>query len=246
MEVNFSPYPLTKVSFEGFEFTIPDQSTYLLLTQAYYLRNANLHLNRHGGFLLDCAQAVRLAVYDDNRNLFWPLGDPVVESRDATTAWDSVKKKEPVLSDPDFKKEVESYFKNPSSLVPLGTPLLRDPDGGFWTFPQDDPAFQLFNPIPEFAPRNQAWERESKKFREEHPNCLVCGSKVDCQVHHKYPFHLYPDREMDPKYWRTLCRVHHLLVGHGMNWANFNPHVDEDIEYLNKMIEKCQKNIPES
>jgi hypothetical protein len=42
------------------------------------------------------------------------------------------------------------------------------------------------------------------------------------------PFHIRPNLELDPSNLITLCRGHHLYVGHNGNWKLWNPRVRED------------------
>jgi hypothetical protein len=87
--------------------------------------------------------------------------------------------------------------------------------------------------------RNAAWERESHKHVKAHPRCEVCGEKLkivngrcNLEVHHRFPYHLYPEREMDPRYWHVLCRAPHdchRLWGHFGDFKLFNPLLKECI-----------------
>lgn len=81
------------------------------------------------------------------------------------------------------------------------------------------------------TPRNSKFEGEAKKWLVG-KKCMICGGTLKLMAHHKYPFHLFPDLEMDENYWRPLCEGDHrlnchLLVGHGGNFEGFNPLVDE-------------------
>jgi hypothetical protein len=94
------------------------------------------------------------------------------------------------------------------------------------------PLFDAQHPVgaaPTFGtPRNPAWERESQEFRRANPHCHVCGTTEGCVVHHKYPLHLYPELEMDRRYWRTVCPRDHFLVDHLCDWRAYNPDCDQD------------------
>jgi hypothetical protein len=76
--------------------------------------------------------------------------------------------------------------------------------------------------------RNPAWDRESREFLRQNPHCVVCGTTAGCAAHHKYPVHLYPELEMDRRYWRTACPRDHFFVCHVADWKAFNPDVDDD------------------
>jgi hypothetical protein len=47
-------------------------------------------------------------------------------------------------------------------------------------------------------------------------------------VHHKMPFHIDQSLELNPQNLITLCRPHHYLAGHLMNWSSYNPQVVVD------------------
>lgn len=62
--------------------------------------------------------------------------------------------------------------------------------------------------------------------RERQPSCMACGSKVKLQVHHKRPFHLFPELELDRSNFITLCEGGrgsncHFLIGHGCDWRRY-------------------------
>jgi len=81
------------------------------------------------------------------------------------------------------------------------------------------------------TPRNPKFESASKLYLKG-KKCMICGGTLRLMAHHKYPFHLFPELEMDETHWRPLCEGDHrlnchLLVGHGGNFEGFNPLVDE-------------------
>ncbi len=86
--------------------------------------------------------------------------------------------------------------------------------------------------------RSPEWNQVRDEYIREHPICAVCGTAKDLQVHHKKPFHLYPELELDKnnlitlcisKYWGFNC---HLIAGHGGCNKYENPWIDEDIQKL--------------
>jgi 5-methylcytosine-specific restriction endonuclease McrA len=98
---------------------------------------------------------------------------------------------------------------------------------------------------PEFGgvARSSKWPAVMHAFLKGHPTCEVCGSKnkllAPLNIHHCQPYHLHPELELDPTNLITLCRPHHLLVGHLMNWSSFNKDVREDAKiWLNKVINR--------
>jgi 5-methylcytosine-specific restriction protein A len=83
------------------------------------------------------------------------------------------------------------------------------------------------------AKRSSHWPTVEHAYRKLHPVCEACGSDVRLNVHHKRPFHLHPELELDPSNLITLCmgpNECHLLIGHGDNFRAYNPNVDADVE----------------
>lgn len=80
--------------------------------------------------------------------------------------------------------------------------------------------------------RSTQWPKVRKEHLKLHPACAACGHTLMVQVHHKKPFHLHPELELDPKNFITLCECspsdHHLKLGHHGNWKDFNPTVEAD------------------
>ena len=72
-------------------------------------------------------------------------------------------------------------------------------------------------------------------------NCECCGRKgtflKPLQLHHRKPFHLQPELELDPDNIITLCGDCHLLVGHLMSFHSFNTSVKEDSKSWKERIE---------
>lgn len=88
--------------------------------------------------------------------------------------------------------------------------------------------------------RSLRWPALEKKFKKENPKCAACGSRKKLNVHHKKPFHLYPELELDPTNLITLCMDPttecHIKLGHGGNFKAYNPTVVEDVAKVNKNI----------
>lgn len=84
--------------------------------------------------------------------------------------------------------------------------------------------------------RSNGWPALEHEHLRLHPNCVVCGTKTGCVGHHIIPFHVNPNRELDPENLATLCPPHHLLVGHLMNWASYNDRVVEIAAMLASLI----------
>lgn len=71
------------------------------------------------------------------------------------------------------------------------------------------------------------------------PLCAVCNGKEKLQVHHKEPFHLKPELELNPDNLITLCEGStncHILFGHLKNFKSYNVNVVEDAAQWNKKL----------
>ena len=91
--------------------------------------------------------------------------------------------------------------------------------------------------------RSGHWPTVRKHHLEAHPACEVCGhSGEKVNVHHKLPFHLHPQLELDPSNLITLCEDEgfvncHLFVGHLGNFHGYNPDVETDaVEWKDKLL----------
>jgi len=79
--------------------------------------------------------------------------------------------------------------------------------------------------------RSPRWPHVEKLHLALHGRCAGCGSTVHLQVHHRKPFHLHPELELEPTNLITLCMDGpecHLRIGHGSNFRGYNPGVDPD------------------
>jgi len=78
------------------------------------------------------------------------------------------------------------------------------------------------------AVRSGQWPAVRKQHLALHPTCEVCGGTQKLEVHHKRPFHLHPNLELEPTNLVTLCEANkdgvncHLLFGHLGNFRSFN------------------------
>jgi len=96
--------------------------------------------------------------------------------------------------------------------------------------------------------RHPDWDKESKEFKQRMGMCCVCGARENLEVHHAFPYHLFPELEMDSHYWHVLCRLHHFEIGHLRSWVAWNPYVAKDIRFWNKRLCKAitgQGYVPE-
>lgn len=77
-------------------------------------------------------------------------------------------------------------------------------------------------------PRSPQWESMAHAHLKVQPYCQVCGTTHDLQVHHEYPFHVFPQFELDPSKLITMCGRDHLFIGHLGEWASWNVDVRAD------------------
>jgi 5-methylcytosine-specific restriction endonuclease McrA len=80
--------------------------------------------------------------------------------------------------------------------------------------------------------RSPHWDEARDEHLKRQPTCQVCGRRAFLNVHHIKPFHLSPELELVQENLITLCEGQsvncHLLFGHLLNWAKYNPNVVED------------------
>lgn len=98
----------------------------------------------------------------------------------------------------------------------------------------DIPEWDTLAPL--MAPRSGKWSTVEHQFKEKHPACEACGTKILVAVHHVKPFHLFPEDELEESNLISLCAPHHLLFGHLMNWRAWNPHVRTDVALWKEKI----------
>ena len=93
--------------------------------------------------------------------------------------------------------------------------------------------------------RSNKWGKVRKEHLKSNFCCKVCGNKKKLEVHHLLPFHLCPEKELDPTNLITLCESRksvncHLLFGHGLNYRDYNPDCVKDVEHFHDLIVNCQ------
>lgn len=91
--------------------------------------------------------------------------------------------------------------------------------------------------------RSHEWPKVEKAYLAMHPVCELCGSKKRLNVHHKKPFHMHPELELDMTNLITLCESGvlgkncHLLFGHLGNFKSVNPEVVDDVRIWGMKLE---------
>jgi anaerobic ribonucleoside-triphosphate reductase len=78
--------------------------------------------------------------------------------------------------------------------------------------------------------RSSKWPKVKDEHLKQFPKCAACGETRKLNVHHKKPFHLHPDLELNPDNLITLCMQNdcHILIGHGDDFKAYNPDVVTD------------------
>ena len=90
--------------------------------------------------------------------------------------------------------------------------------------------------------RSYEWAKVRKKHLVENSCCAGCGKKDKLEVHHIEPYHVNPNRELDPSNLITLCKSCHFTIGHLMDWNSWNIDVVSDCRvYLNKVSNRPYK-----
>lgn len=92
-----------------------------------------------------------------------------------------------------------------------------------------------------FRRRSSRWPAVERHHLMLHPACAACGGREKVQAHHIIPFHVAPDRELDPTNLLSLCETKaprcHLEVGHHGAWRRWNPDAVKDAaEELNLRV----------
>jgi len=90
--------------------------------------------------------------------------------------------------------------------------------------------------------RSPEWRKVKNAYLLKNPNCEACGKSKGVQVHHKVPFNIAPDLELDPNNLISLCTKGktlncHIIVGHLGNFRATNPNVELDAIIMRKKLE---------
>ena len=97
---------------------------------------------------------------------------------------------------------------------------------------------------PMSAKRSTQWAKVRKQFLGDNPKCALCNGTDALEVHHKVPFHLKPQLELDHNNLIILCESDHnginchLAFGHLGNFKSLNPDVVIDTTLWNDKISK--------
>jgi 5-methylcytosine-specific restriction enzyme A len=87
--------------------------------------------------------------------------------------------------------------------------------------------------------RSPKWPALCKRFLKGKA-CAACGRAVNVVAHHKQPFHLHPELELDESNLIPLCEGRtvncHLAIGHLFSWKSINAEVEADAAYVNNKV----------
>jgi 5-methylcytosine-specific restriction enzyme A len=98
-------------------------------------------------------------------------------------------------------------------------------------------------------PRSPQWPSVRAEHLKVHGECAACGQKDKLQVHHILPFHVHPEKELDPSNLITLCvdgvghTNCHLMFGHAGNFKCHNENVAEDAKRFRDMLSGRQCSV---
>ncbi len=87
-------------------------------------------------------------------------------------------------------------------------------------------------------PRHKDWPDLRAAHLLKEPHCKACGGTDGLEVHHQFPVHAFPEKELDPFNLLTLCRTGpggmncHLVLGHGGAWRDWNPLAPQDAAHF--------------
>lgn len=84
--------------------------------------------------------------------------------------------------------------------------------------------------------RSPDWREVRNNFIRYNNKCVVCNTQKGLECHHKFPFHEFPELELNPQNLTTLCKRCHLFIGHLGDYKCYNKAINEDITIWNKKI----------
>ena len=81
-----------------------------------------------------------------------------------------------------------------------------------------------------FGGRSSQWSGVRKENIKSY--CEFCERKplLGLNLHHILPFHLYPEAELDPTNFITVCRHCHLYFAHLGSFKSFNKDIKKEAE----------------
>ena len=98
-----------------------------------------------------------------------------------------------------------------------------------------------FRNVPFGALRSNQWPELRREFLQYNPLCAVCEKNRRIELHHIFPFYIRPDLELSKNNLIQLCREHHFLFGHLLDFKKFNLQVRKDAKEWNNKIKNVIK-----
>lgn len=86
--------------------------------------------------------------------------------------------------------------------------------------------------------RSSQWPAVRRKHLRLWPTCAACGTCDGVEVHHIVPVHVDKSKELMDWNLLSLCKAHHLLVGHLGSWHSWNESARTDAAWW---LEKVQR-----
>jgi len=77
----------------------------------------------------------------------------------------------------------------------------------------------------------KSWRTLRNEVLRCYPECNMCGTDSDLEVHHIQPKHIKPHLALSWDNLIVLCRDCHLHLGHCNNFKNYNGNIVEIAEY---------------
>ena len=92
--------------------------------------------------------------------------------------------------------------------------------------------------------RSPKWPAAREAFLKANPKCACCGKPARV-AHHIVPFHVEPERELDPANLLAFCGKRcHFAFGHLFNWSSWNPQTLYDCAWMRTKIETRPRCLP--
>jgi len=105
---------------------------------------------------------------------------------------------------------------------------------------------RIVGKVPWNKRRSPKWGKVRAAYLKEHPVCEVCGGSKGRECHHRMPFYLNPELELDPKNLITLCRKNrcHLNFGHLFSYKSYNRTIEKDaLTWHNKIVSRPTERV---
>lgn len=95
--------------------------------------------------------------------------------------------------------------------------------------------------------RSPEWPKVREIHLRDNPACAICGKMSKVQVHHKVPFNIAPDLELQPDNLISLCTNKptncHLTFGHLKDFRATNTNIDIDAMVWRVKFENARNQV---